>query len=352
MAKQNAASNGGKKSAAAVSTYEPTQIDVETGVERDIIFKIINENNTYMKGSLRNVNVFQRRPPQVSIPAVSRVRYFFSDEEIDEAKKEGKKLPPSTVLTAYYHNGQAGYVEDLDYVSDPKEFMKECDPILFSADPSYDPSFVPMLVVRPDQKELLWYLRTCSYNVGSENRTPDHVAKFYEFKPAEIAKTKSTNAKKAVKAMNAFIEGIDSSDKELRDAVWTQHLAIACSFGVDIFANPNEVERNILWLLEKNTEAFITASQNPANYMIFVLRMAAKAGIITLDANSNSFRWTDNRNTIASFAAGSEPFAQLAIHLQKPDYSATYDRIKALWEEHTSKGFANYSSKGLSPVID
>lgn len=351
MAKKNSA-NGGKQSAMAAKIYDPEVLDIATGEERDYIFKIINENNTYLKGSLRNVNIFQRRPPQVSIPAVCRVRYFFSEQEIEEAKKDGRSLPASTILTAYYKNGQAGYIEDLDYVSDPKEFMKECEPILFAADPSYDPSFTPILVVRPDQQELLWYLRTCSYNQGSPNRSQEHVAKFYEFKPAEIAKTQSTNAKKAVKAQSRFIEGLESEDKNVRDAVWTQHLAIAYSFGVDIFANPQEVERMILWLLEKNTEAFVKASQNPANYMIFVLRMAERAEIISLDRNSNTFRWTNNRNVIATFAAGSDGFAELAKFLQKEDNEATYAKIKTLWEEHTSKGFANYNSLGLSPTID
>jgi hypothetical protein len=340
-----------KKSANAAKIYDPTVIDLETGANKEIVFKLLNPNNRYMKGSLKNAKLRERIPPQAQIPAVSRVRYFFSDEEKSLAEKEGRKMPESTVLTAFYKNGQAGYVEDLDYVNDPKEFMQTCEPILFSASPDYDASLTPILIVRPEQEELLWYLRTCSYNEGSIYRSTEHIATFYEFKPTEIARRSLETNKVSVKAQGRFVAGLEHADKEVRDAVWTQHLAIASSFGVDITRNPAEVERDILFLLDKNPSAFIEASQNPANYMIFILRMAERTGVISLDRNTNTFRWGNNKSAITSFAQGTEPFAEFAKWLQRTESEATYAKIKELWEQSNSKGFGNYNAAGLAPEI-
>lgn len=352
MAKQAVAGQAAqKKSANAAKIYDPTVIDIETGATKEVVFKMINQTDKYRKGSLKDVPLAKRIPPQAQVPAVCRVRYFFSDEEKQLAEKEGRKLPESTVLTAFYKDGQSGYVEDLDYVNNPKEFMKTCEPILFTASPDYDPSFTPLLVVRPDQTELLWYLRTCSYNEGSIYRSTEHGVLFYEFRPIELARRSLETNKLSVKAQSNFVTGLEHEDKKVRDAVWTQHLAIANSFGVDITRHPSEVERDILFLLDKNPEAFVSASKNPANYMIFVLRMAERANIISLDRNSNTFRWA-NKSVITSFAQGSEPFGEFAKWLQRDGNEATYVKIKELWDNTTSRGFGNYNPDGLAVEVN
>ncbi len=341
-----------KKSANAAKIYEPTQVDLETGQEKEIIFRCLNPNDRYRKGSLSNVALHKRRPPQTEIPAVCRVRYFFSDEEKQLALNDNKKLPDSTILTAYYNNGQAGYIEDLDHVKDPKEFMGQCKSITFAASPDIDSSFTPLLIVRPEQTELLWYLRTCSYNEGSKNRSTEHAALFYEHKPTQIAKQSLDAKRLTIKASNRFVEGLADENPEVRNAVWTQHLAIAHSFGLDIFRSPSEVERDILWLIERNAASFMQASQNPANYMIFVLRMAERANIISVDRNTNTFRFGDNKSVITSFSLGSDPFVEMAKWCQNADNEATYTKIKGLWEENNNKGFANFSASGLVANIE
>jgi len=337
-----------RKSANASKIFDPTQLDTSTGETKEVIFKMLNPNNQYMKGSFATVDPRFRRPTAF-VPAVCRVRYFFSDEEREEAEKNGRSLPESTVLTAYYNKGTAGYVEDLDHVSDPEKFYAECDQILFASSPEYDATLTPVRVVQPEEKELLWYLRMCSFNEGSLNKHTEHRPLFYEYNPIEIATEKLRQDKLATKAQYNFMSGIESEDKEVRDAVWTQHLAIAYSLGVNIFRNPSEVERDILYLLDKNTKVFLDAAVNPANYKIFVLRMAERAGIIALDQNTNTFRWKSSSNPICSFAMGSDAFVEMAKWVQKPENDATYVKIKEMWEEGTNKGFANYNANGLSP---
>jgi len=348
MKKGNNGTATQRKSANASKIYDPTQLDTSTGETKEVIFKMLNPNNQYMKGSFATVDPRFRRPTAF-VPAVCRVRYYFSEDEREEASKDGRTLPESTVLTAYYNKGTAGYVEDLDHVSDPEKFYAECDQILFASSPEYDATLTPVRVVQPEEKELLWYLRMCSFNDGSLNKHTEHRPLFYEYNPIEIAADNLRKDKMATKAQYNFMSGIESDDSAVRDAVWTQHLAIAYSFGINIFRNPSEVERDILYLLDKNTKAFLDAAVNPANYKVFILRMAEKTGVIALDQNNNTFRWKSNNNVICSFAMGSDAFMEMAKWVQKPENDATYVKIKELWEESKHKGFANYNANGLTP---
>ncbi len=336
-----------RKSAKAVDTLTPTQIDLNTGGDKEVIFRIINQNNRYLKGSLKQADIRFRKLPTENVPPICRVRYFFTKEEKEAAlAKEGKKLPDSTTLTAYYNKGAAGYIEDLD-LHDKDAFIASLDPILFTASPDRDNTLTPIRVCQPEEQELIWFLRTASYNEGSVQKHTEHRSIYYEHNMVKLAENSLADKKSVIKLMGNFTNGLDHPDKAVRDAVWTQHLAIAYSFGMDIFQSPTQVERQIYYLLENNAQAFSEAAANPANYKVFVLRMAERQGIIALDQTSYSFRWKSNNNFIVAFAAGSEPFMELAKWVQKPENMATYDKIKELWEESTNKGFGNYNAKGL-----
>jgi hypothetical protein len=329
----------------------PTTLDFDTAEElKPAIFKCLNpENynrsssrpNSKNGGSIENMN-----KPQVTIPAMCRVNYIFTEDEKAQAAKEGRKLPKSQVLTLYYDNGQIGYVEDLG-LQQPKEFMSGLKPILFTAAPDVDGSLCPLRVVEAHDESLIRYLRECSYNRDSASKHPEHTSIFYEYKPQDVAKGRVRADKVTTRAKAYFMDGIDDENPEVRNAIWTKHLAIAFTFGVDIFGNPAEVERNVLWLIQNNAPKFVEAMNNPLNLMKFVIQMAERAQVIYVDRTTNTVKWKDSMQLIATFARGYDVYEEFTKWCAMKENDNVYFRLKQLWE-NSSQTFVGYSEQGVN----
>lgn len=152
--------------------------------------------------------------------------------------------------------------------------------------------------------ELYQYLSLCNYNASNPNRSSDSPAIFERLNPVANAENKRKARSTRRQALNIAADMNANTCREFAAAMgWDdgQELALLRD-RIEEYADSNPTE-------------FIKKSKNKQNSLSALIARSQKAGEISFDSKTNSWKWKGSDEVICSVARGTDKVNILIEHL-------------------------------------